>query len=70
MILILGKKKNRRKNRQNNDTEEEKKINNEYEQNPSPINNINLIPKTKDEFFFSKLILEQKNKNKTQNSFI
>ena len=69
MILILGKKKNRRKNRQNNDTEEEKKTNNEYEQNPSPINNINLIPKTKDEFFFSKLILEQKNKNKTQNSF-
>ena len=52
MILILGKKKNRRKNRQNNDTEEEKKTNNEYEQNPSPINNINLIPKTKDEFFF------------------
>ena len=69
MILILGKKKNRRKNRQNNDTEEEKKTNNEYEQNTSPINNINLIPKTKDEFFFSKLILEQKNKNKTQNSF-
>ena len=69
MILILGKKKNRRKNRQNNDTEEEKKTNNEYEQNASPINNINLIPKTKDEFFFSKLILEQKNKNKTQNSF-